>query len=120
MARKQLIFENIKDIDHGRIAIAVNHALRQVYLDIQDRPNLPRERKVGIEISLKPITDGGALVEIEAKFKISAKRPEQSSVAYRMKESRDGMTFQTDAPDNPHQNTLDVDGEGKTATKKAG
>ncbi len=115
MARKQLKFENIKDIDHGRIAVAVDQAIRQVYLDIQDRPNLARDRKVCIEIGLKPITESGALVEIEAKFKINSKVPERSSIAYRMKESRDGMTFQTDAPDNPHQNTLDVDG-----AKKAG
>ena len=103
---EMLTLETIPEVGHGAVAIAVNKALRTAYLDLQDRPNVTGARKVSLEIHLTPITDGGHLVSVGTRFTFNTKVPERSTMEFRMKAARDGISFMPDAPDNPDQKSL--------------
>ena len=98
-----LTFEALPDVDYGSVVVAFNQALRAAYLDIKDRPNLIAAREVGLKVTVKPMENGDF---VDVAFSVTHKMPGKST-SRPMKVGRDGLTFQTEAPDSPEQMTLD-------------
>ena len=46
---KILKFESLDKIDNGSVALAVDQALHQMWLDCEDRPTLEKPRKVNLD-----------------------------------------------------------------------
>ncbi len=101
-----LKLETIPDVGHGAVAVALNKLLHKAYMDIQDRPNVIGARKVSLEIHLTPICDQGQLASVGARFTFKNSEPERSTMDFRMKPTREGISFMPDAPDNPNQQSL--------------
>jgi len=97
--------EEIDQIDYGELAIAINKAIHQCYLDCESRPALTTARDVNLKISLKPMIDGRDLARVDVTFDLKKSMPSQS-VVVAMRPADGGLAFQPEAPDNPNQRTM--------------
>lgn len=112
MARKTLTLQNIELIDRGKIAIALNQALKLIAQDVAERPGDKTARKVKLVISMAPRIDtGGALAETLVAFGLSTSIPTVKSAVYPMLNVADALVFSPDAPYDPRQGSLVFDHE---------
>lgn len=122
MSAKTLTLSTIQDLDGGKAALAVNHAIRQAVLDVEDRPGDAAARKVVLELSFKPelTNDTAALDVVTMAAKIKTSIPHRQTVAYPMLPTGEGLlTFEEHSPHDPRQATMGfVDKE--TGEVKAG
>lgn len=109
---QELKLENLHEYDQGALAVMFNQAVRQVYLDMDDRPLLKKARKVSIEFSFVPGSNAGDLDEIVTETKIK-----QSYVNILAPSKANGGSIMFD-PDTrrtrtlPGQPTLEFEDEG--------
>lgn len=106
MAAKQLNIANLQELDRGKVAVALNHAMRTCVMDIEDRPADKTARIVELKIKLSPKLDKdtGALDLVGAQFQISTKLPVRQSIVYPMLAAKEGtLAFQPECPLDPRQ-----------------
>lgn len=106
---KQMNFSNIADIDKGKVALVLNHALRQIFRDCQDRPGDKGKRKVVFTITATPVVDKdtNAHESTDLKFSVDARLPIRVSSDYPMVPAQDGtLLFQPHSPKDPRQMPL--------------
>ncbi len=105
----QLKGDTLRQIDRGKVALALDHAIRQCTLDIQDRPADDTKRVIVLQIEMQPECDAqtGALDTIGTKFIVKTKLPARRSVVYPMLPTRDGtLVFEPQSPLDPRQAAL--------------
>lgn len=80
---KKLTLETLHEFDGGSLAILFNQALRNIYLDLEDRSMLKKARRLSVELMLTPLIDeksGRAdLAEIRMDARISVKIPNKET-----------------------------------------
>lgn len=106
MPAKQLNISTLQELDRGKVAVALNHAIRQCVLDIEDRPADKTARIVEMKVKLTPKLDGdtAALDTVGAQFQVATKLPVRQSIIYPMLPSNSGaLTFQPECPTDPRQ-----------------
>lgn len=115
---QELKLENLHEYDQGALAVMFNQAVRQVYLDMDDRPLLKKARKVSIEFSFVPGSNAGDLDEIVTETKIKLAIPDKQSYVNILAPSKaNGGSIMFD-PDTrrtrtlPGQPTLEFEDEG--------
>jgi hypothetical protein len=105
----QFTLSSIRDIDRGKIELAINHALKQCVLDIEDRPGDKAKRKVTIQIEMTPQLDKNLAVldTVAVQFRVATAIPVRQSSIYPMLPSDDGVVmFQPDSMFDPRQSTF--------------
>jgi len=115
---KLLSISTLQEIDGGKPATAVNHALRQIANDIIDRPNDKAKRKVLIQVEMEPVLDSdlGTLDTIATSFKIKTSVPVRQSRSYPMLPLKDGrLSFEPQSPFDPRQGALFSEDPGSPA-----
>lgn len=105
----QVSFEELAKIDDGRLALALDQALRRVALDMDDRPGLKKPRTVTLQLTFIPVFDANTStcdgVKMTAKIKDSI--PVRESKAYDFGLRKGNlMTYQPMALDNHAQETF--------------
>lgn len=111
-----LKFETIPEILNGVIALKVNKELHKAFMDCMDSPELKNGREISLKITLKPrMRDapmGGRseFIGCDVTFGVSGRTPTQS-IEVAMTQSAQGLLFNPDVPENPHQMTLPDDEE---------
>jgi hypothetical protein len=111
---RQMTIANLQELDQGKVALAINHALRQCVLDIESRPADKSRRKMQLVVDLTPILDKqtAALDMIGVEFTIQTKLPVRHSNVYPMLPSDAGiLTFQPASPYDPRQQAFSYDQE---------
>lgn len=106
--RQVLSLETLGEVDNGVIVAAFDKALRQVFLDLDDRPDLKTARTLTLTLKMKPLNDKSQLIRADVEFDVKVAIPSKKSVAYPMLPTNDGLEFQPDIPDNPRQRSLGV------------
>lgn len=109
MGAKVLTVSALQELDRGKVALAINDAIRACTLDVLDRPGLEKPRKVLIEIDFEPQTDpdSAALDVVKVGFSIKTRFPVRQSQQYPMLASREGtLGFQPLSPNDPRQGEL--------------
>lgn len=84
---------NLAKIDQGRVAAALDDALKQVLADCDDRPTLKAKRKVTLKIEIVPVADqsGQNLADIETKFVVGEPTiPVRESRVYQFQAAKHG------------------------------
>lgn len=106
---KLLSISTLQDIDGGKPATAINHALRQIANDVIDRPNDKAKRKVLVQIEMSPMLDSdlGTLDTIAVGVKVKTTVPVRQSLMYPMLPLKDGrLSFEPRSPFDPRQGAL--------------
>ncbi len=104
--RTILTLQTIGQIDNGKVALAVNQALRMCTLDVEDRPGDSGKRKVQLTIELTPrlARDNAALEYVVPRFRVKATVPERTSREYPMRYDGQGrLYFVPESPNDPDQ-----------------
>lgn len=70
-----LKLENMKDLDDGLLAAAVDANIRDVIRDLSDRPVDDRARKVVITLTFTPENLGGDLDRVKLEHKVTTAIP---------------------------------------------
>lgn len=103
-----LNFENLADLDAGRIGKLLQKHIKRAAADCIDRPGDKKARKVTLQFTMKPVmnSDGDAdtaHVEIQCKSDV----PTNVSMTFPMLLSgKDGLLFNKDFPEELHQPAL--------------
>lgn len=107
--RLSLTLENLKDLDHGKFAMAVAAEIESCMRDMHDRPADDRARTLDIKLTFKPETDDqGNLEHTNVRFSVASKLPKRETTSYRMLALRKGPPqFQTEDAVNPRQESID-------------
>jgi hypothetical protein len=106
---KTLTISNLQDLDQGKAALAINHAIRQCVEDVQDRPGDESPRKVAINLEFTPKRDADSdvLDLVEFQVKVATKLPVRRTRVYPMLPVPGGaVLFQPGSPMDPRQGVL--------------
>lgn len=98
--------DRLRELDGGKVALAVDAAVQACVRDVLDRPGDESARKIVLTIEVRPRLDrtSAALDVAEFKHRIDVRLPAQQSSAYPMLVTRDGAAlFQTLSPQDPRQ-----------------
>lgn len=123
---RQLTIANLQELDRGKVALAVNQAIRQCVRDIEERPFDKTKRKVQLVIEASPILEKntGVLDTVGIEFQVQAKLPVQRSTTYPMLARDDGvLTFQPHSPKDPRQTSFpefEQTARGETVNTRTG
>lgn len=111
MARVKFSLDSLKDLDSGKIDIAIKHELKKIVGDLNDRPGDKSMRELNIKIKLSPATDASGLCETaNVGFSISSKLPPRTTRDYNMEVHPKGeLIFNPASDNNAKQKTLDED-----------
>lgn len=86
--------------DQGSVAVLFDQALRDIYLDLEDRPTLGKAaRTLTLQLNFKPSADENAdLDEVECDIQVACKLPNKAArVNYLFPSKRDdGLGFEPD------------------------
>lgn len=108
-SKRTLSANSLQELDNGKVAIALNNAIRLATLDIIDRPNDKTARKVHLTVELRPVLDKDTAVldVIDSEFIVKKVFPVQRSAPYPMYATTDGqMIFDVGSPLDPRQATF--------------
>jgi hypothetical protein len=105
MGKANFTLETIPQIDDGVIAHEFNQKLEVVRQDLLDRPNLDKDRKIIMEITMRPSQH--ASFAAETQFRIKHTVPPSRSRKYEVGTERRGMSINPASPSNIKQGTLD-------------
>ncbi len=105
----QVSFEELGKIDDGRLAIAMEQALRRVAADIDDRPGLKKPRTVVLKLAFVPVFDLNTSTcdGVKMTFKVNESVPVRESKMYDLGLRKGNLlTYQPLALDNHSQETM--------------
>lgn len=108
MSTKLFSFEALSDIDHGSVALAVNKAIRDAFLDMADRPEVKQARKVTLSIELTPVMRDGQFYQSLCKCDVDGRHPKRG-IEIRMNAEADGLAYNPGAYENPNQKTIPME-----------
>lgn len=105
MSKENFSLQTIPLIDNGVIAHEFNQKLEIMRQDLIDRPNLNKDRKIVLEIKMRPAQHAGWAAETQ--FNIKHSIPAAKSRVYEVGTERRGMSINPASPGNIKQGTLD-------------
>jgi hypothetical protein len=100
--------KNWHELDNGRLARAVEQAIRKIVADCIDRPGLDSARKLGLTLTFKPFADDlGDVVAVNLDFEVKTSVPSTGREGLSLGVQKNGdLIFNTSAPDNVAQSTI--------------
>lgn len=111
---EKLSLETLPQYDQGSLLVMFDQALRDAYLDLEDRPTLGAARKVTLSIALKPVADGSDLEEVHCEMQVACSLPHKAARTNILAPSKkhSGLVFEPDcrrAKFAPGQQTLEME-----------
>lgn len=112
-----LSLETLPQYDGGSVGVLVDRALRDAYLDLDDRPLLKKSRKIIVTIDLKPHDVNGLSLEtVDCAISVKLSMPNKESRTNIVANDRKGggLGFESDTSRAKHhrnQAPLPFDGE---------
>lgn len=112
MALHQFGLDTLTELDGGRVVEAWNQALRRALGDCKDRPAVKKDRKVTLELRLRPVVEEDRdVTECEGHFLVKDTVPTRESKDYsfamRGLRGEPVLVFNDLSEDNVRQRTLD-------------
>lgn len=111
MAIKEVTFQDLVEMDDGKLALAINKALKRAAADCEDRPNVKRPRSISINLSIRPVPDdSGFASDCKYGFVISESLPKRASREFVFGLRKNGvMTFNPDSLNDHNQQTFEFE-----------
>lgn len=113
----------LKDLDYGRSAAAIDDALKKMFVDLDDRGNDKKERKVNITIAAGKLGDAPEIyIDVRVKTAFPTYDTQSTIARLQFRGPGDvGAEFTPEAPENPDQGTIDweLKQKAKEAARKA-
>ncbi len=107
-----LDFEGLTKLDAGMLAEAFNDEIVAAVKDMQDRPHITQPRTITLTVALEPTAFDrtGVLEQVDISYGLDQKKPKRKSArtACGVK-SNGGLYFNQLSPNNPHQQTFNLD-----------
>lgn len=102
-----LCLDTLGDLDGGAARAIIDAAIRDAVRDLDDRGEDEKPRFVEVRLSLSRMDNGLLACHVEAAAKTPRRRT-ASTVGQVARRGGDvGVLFQTYAPEDPHQRTID-------------
>lgn len=99
MSLDPLTLENLKDFDGGSLANLVDMGIQQVSVDLLNRPELDKVRKVTIQLEFKPVADGKELDHVVTTAQVKVTVPNRETrVNTLIPARRGGLEFNASHP----------------------
>jgi hypothetical protein len=117
----QFNLTNLVELDNGKATAAINHALRQIVDDIQERPGDKAKRKVILNIEMVPILDKTTAVldTVGVQIRIDTKVPIRQTMTYPMLATADNtLRFVPQSPLDPRQTAFDFSEDEAPVTEE--
>lgn len=77
---EKLSLETLPQYDQGSVAVLFNQALRDAYLDLEDRPHLKKSREIHLVLKLKPRdVEGSDLESVESEIHVKSSLPNKQA-----------------------------------------
>lgn len=99
------------ELDRGKMGLLVDKFLDRAVADVRDRPGVDKAREVTLKIRIKPgeLEPGYAVLEdFKVGFQVTSTVPAHKSTDYSMAADKSGkLLFNSHAPENPNQRTID-------------
>lgn len=107
--KKALSLESLKDIDQGKIAVALEHELSKIGRDLNDRPGDKSIRTLSMQVAFVPVMDdSGVCYQANVEFTVQSKLPPKRSRPYQMEVRPSGaMLFNPETPEDVNQTTIE-------------
>ncbi len=104
-----LTYGTLGDLDGGRAEAIIDAAIKTAVADIDDRGEDGKPRTVNIVVSLVrlPNSEGKIAAHVEAEAKLPRRRTASTIGLVQQKHGKANLVFQTEAPEDPHQTTID-------------
>lgn len=102
-----LTLDSLGELDNGAARAIVDHAIRTCVQDLDDRGEDEKPRKVVIDLEMVKLDNGLTAAHVSAKVVLPPRRTASTVAVIRNQGGQPGLLFQTLAPDDPHQRTLD-------------
>ncbi len=111
MGLHELSTKTLTEIEHGGLAAALDAKLKDAVRDMHDRPHITGKRKVTLTIEMSPkfVDQAGMLEDVKATMKVNLRLPELNTREYVMAARGGKLAFNDLAPQNPNQQTLDLE-----------
>jgi hypothetical protein len=110
---RPLTFENIAEIDAGKIKVAFEQHLQKLVADCAERPGNETARTLSLQLNVVPVIDpdNGNCDDVNIEFEIGSKVPKHRSrmVNCNMRKTNSGqmLVFNDLSEDDAEQKTLD-------------
>jgi len=102
-----LTLETIGDLDGGAAGVAINGELAKAAADLDDRGKDEKPRVVLVRIIMTQVKNGDVDIEVEAAAQLPKYRTAPTRAATRRRGDKTQLTFQSLAPDDPHQSDIE-------------
>lgn len=99
--------ETLGDLDGGAARAIIDAAFREAVRDLEDRGDDGKPRKVVVTVTFETLDNGHVETRVEAQAKIPQRRTASTIASIRRDQGAARLLFQTDAPDDPAQRTID-------------
>ena len=78
---EKLTLETLSQYDQGSVAVLINQAIRDAYLDLEDRPLLNKDRTISLVIKLRPhsVSDSAELEEVASEVHVKSTIPNKQA-----------------------------------------
>lgn len=94
-----LSLESLAEMDDGAVGLLVRNAMQQIARDCVNRPTDPTERKIIIQLGMKPIANGPNLKHIEFVPEIKTKVPTFRTAPMVLRATNAGFSYSNDEID---------------------
>lgn len=102
----------LHEIDGGCLGAAIDHAIKQIVEDMENRSGVTKDRTLTITLTFKPeSTQQGALDRVALKADVKSKIPTMRSNMIQCARHGEGLVFQGLPRTDPNQRTLSELGE---------
>lgn len=115
---EKLSLETLTQYDQGSVAVLVDQALRDAYLDLEDRPLLKKDRVISLVIKLRPhqVSEAADLEEVASEVHVKCTIPNKQARVNILAPSKKigGLGFEPDtrrAKFAPGQQTLEMEAD---------
>lgn len=106
--QQSLSLATLGSLNGGSAELIVDAAIRDAVADLDDRGGDELPRKVLIELEMKVLDNDLIDVHVTAIARLPKRRtPSTFGRVTRNSKNQSRLTFQTEAPDNPDQRTID-------------
>lgn len=101
--------ERIRDFDEA-LCEEINSHIEHCTSDMHNRAGVDKERKVTIELTFKPVSEQGHLIDAHVRGTVKSSIPPAKSKVHVLAADRrrpKALVYQSMDPDNPRQRSLD-------------
>ncbi len=110
MQKKPFTAKSLLEVDSGSVALAIDKEIKRAFMDMADRPEIKKPRKIALTIEMSPIQKDGGFYQSLVKIDVDGRNPKRG-IEIRMNAESDGLEYNSAVYENPNQTTMNLEEE---------